>query len=293
MAAAPLVVGIVLSVLSGVVRVRAWRSALVHACPGRSVRYRDVVVAHLGGAGLNVVPLHPGEAVKVGLLKRRDPDLPAGLLIGSFAPPAVVEAFLSVVLVAWAASSGLLEPPSLGQVPPIAVAGVVLLVALAWVLARRAPRLIHDLRRGIAGVAHPRLLLVGIAPWLLAARAIRLAAIGCFMVSVGLPATIAGALLVMAIQGGVGAGGPASGAVRVAVLAASLPTVTGAAVHLDTAAALVGAQLLASGAGLAMSVLVLALLLRTLSPRLLLGHCREAAARMRALPQPLPGDQPG
>src|SRR4051794_41668111 len=90
MTAAPLVAGIVLTILGGVIRMRAWHAALADIAP--STRYRDVVVAHLGGAGFNgLVPAHGGDAVKLALLKRRVAEGRFGQLLGSLAPPAAVE----------------------------------------------------------------------------------------------------------------------------------------------------------------------------------------------------------
>jgi hypothetical protein len=296
MTAAPLIVGLALSVIAGVVRVRAWYRAVVHACPGESVRYRDVVIAHLGGAGLNgLVPAHGGDAVKLGLLKRRAPETPFGLLLGSLAPPAVVEALLTAALVMWAASTHLLEPPSLGQVPlPLVLGGIALVAGIVFLIARRAPNVLRDLRRGIEGLQHPKLLLSAIAPWLLAARAIRIAAICFFMAAVGLPVTLGGALLVMAIQGGVGAMGPATTPMRVAVLAASLPSVTGGAGGTTEAAALIAGTALALAlVNLAISAIVVGISLRTASPRRVAAYCKAAAVRLRALPRPAPGEVRG
>jgi hypothetical protein len=284
MAAVPLIVGLALSVIAGVVRVRAWYRAVVHACPGQSVRYRDVVIAHLGGAGLNgLVPAHGGDAVKLGLLKRRAPDTPFGLMLGSLAPPALVEALLTAALIAWAASTHLLDPPSLGQVPlPLVLAGIALVGAIVFVIARRAPNVLRDLRRGIEGLQHPKFLVTAIAPWLVAARVMRIAAICFFMAAVGLPVTLAGALLVMAIQGGVGAMGPATTPMRIAVLAASLPSVTGGAGGTAEAAALIAGTQLALGlVNLGISAVVVGITLRTASPRRLAAYCRAAALRLR------------
>ena len=71
-------------VLAGLVRMRAWHSAIVDACPEQRIGYRDVLAAHLGGAGFNgILPAHGGDAVKLGLLKRRFPEAPFGFLLGS------------------------------------------------------------------------------------------------------------------------------------------------------------------------------------------------------------------
>jgi hypothetical protein len=89
MTAGPLVAGVILSVLGGIVRVKAWHRSATNACGGIEVRYRDVIHAHLGGAGFSgIVPAHGGDAVKLALLKRRTEGAPFGLLLGSLAPPA-------------------------------------------------------------------------------------------------------------------------------------------------------------------------------------------------------------
>src|SRR3954464_7167439 len=206
---APLLAGVAFSVLGGVVRMRAWHAALADAAP--TVRYRDVVVAHLGGAGFNgVIPAHGGDAVKLALLKRRVPEARFGQLLGSLAPPAAVEALVTAFLLAWALATGVLGAPSPGQIPlPLVGAALVVAAALMWGLARRAPRLLGQVRRGMGALRRPRLLLTRILPWILVARLMRLAALACFLAAVGLPVTLAGALLVMAVQGGVGSGGPA------------------------------------------------------------------------------------
>jgi len=116
----------------------------------------------------------------------------------------------------------------------------------------------------------------GVVPWVLAGRMFRLAAIGCFLTAVGLPATLAGLLVVMAVQGGVGSSGAASAPVRIAVLAASLPGALNHAVSLQTAAELTGvAQVAPMVANLTISVIVLGITLRTASPRRVLRYCRE------------------
>src|SRR4051812_37973721 len=113
---APLLAGVAFSVLGGIVRMRAWHAALADAAP--TVRYRDVVVAHLGGAGFNgVIPAHGGDAVKLALLKRRVPEARFGQLLGSLAPPAAVEALLTPLLVAWGLATRVLETPSGGPNP--------------------------------------------------------------------------------------------------------------------------------------------------------------------------------
>jgi hypothetical protein len=137
--------------------------------------------------------------------------------------------------------------------------------------------LLRDVRSGMAALRRPRELARGVVPWVVAARVIRLAAIACFLAAVGLPATLTGLLVVMAIQGGVGSSGPASAPVRIAVLSASLPAAIGVhSVSLRTATELLGAaQIGPMVANLAISVVVLAVTLRTASPRRVFRYCRE------------------
>jgi hypothetical protein len=287
MTAAPLVAGVLLSVLGGIVRVRAWQHAAVNACGGVDVRYRDVVAAHLGGAGFSgVIPARGGDAVKIGLLKRRTEGAPFGLLLGSLAPPAAVEALLTALLLVWALGTGVLGAPSPGQIPlPLVGAALVVAAAVMWSLARRAPRLLAQVRRGMGALRRPRLMLTRILPWIFVARLMRLAALACFLAAVGLPVTLAGALLLMAVQGGVGSGGPASATLRIAVLAGSMPAAVGVShVSLDTAASLIGTQFAVTGASLAISLVIVARTLRTASPRRLAGYCRETARTLRATP---------
>jgi hypothetical protein len=277
MSAAPLIAGVALTVLGGVVRMRAWHAAVVDVAP--RVRYRDVVLAHLGGAGFNgIVPAHGGDAVKLALLKRRAPEARIGQLLGSLAPPAAIEALVTALILAWALATGVLGAPSPGQIPlPLVGAAAAVAAGLLWLLARRAPRLLRDVRAGMTALRRPRELGARIAPWVLAARVVRLGALACFLAAVGLPATLIGALLLMAVQGGVGSTGPASAPVRIAVLSASLPAAIGVhAVSFDTAATLLGAtQIAPMVANLAISVVVLGVTLRTVSPRRMVGYCRE------------------
>jgi hypothetical protein len=286
MTAVPLLAGVALTVLGGIVRMRAWHAALAETAPG--VRYRDVVAAHLGGAGFNgIVPAHGGDAVKLALVKRRVPDVRVGQLLGSLAPPASVEALLTALLLAWALGTGVLETPSATQIPlPLVGAAAAIAAGVLWLLARKAPRLLRDVRCGMAALRRPRELARGVVPWVLAARIVRLAAIACFMAAVGVPVTLAALLVVMAVQGGVGSSGPASAPMRIAVLSASLPAVIGGhAVSFETAARLIGvAQIGPLVANLAISIVVLGITLRTASPRRVLGYCRENIKAARAAP---------
>lgn len=278
MTAVPLVAGVAFTILGGVVRMRAWHAALADTAP--AVRYRDVVVAHLGGGGFNgVIPAHGGDAVKLALLKRRVPEARFGRLLGSLAPPAAVEALVTALLLAWALGTGVLGAPSPGQIPlPLVGAAAAVAAGVLWLLARRAPRLLRDVRAGMAALRHPGALFRAITPWVLLARAVRLIAIACFLIAVGLPVTLTALLVVMAIQGGVGSSGPASAAMRIAVLSASLPAAMGGhAVSIETATTFLAAlQIAPMVANLTISVVVLGVTLRTVSPRRVLAFVTKS-----------------
>ena len=160
MTAAPLAAGVVLCLLGGVVRMRAWYAAVADACPGEGIRYRDVVAAHLGGMGFNgIIPAHGGDAIKLGLLKRRFPETRFGLLLGSLGPPAAVEATFTALLLGWMLASGAVGAPSPGQIPlPLVGAGAILAAVILWLLARKAPGILRDIRRGLVALRRPRLL---------------------------------------------------------------------------------------------------------------------------------------
>src|SRR5947209_12636880 len=192
MHAVPLFVCVALVFVAGLVRMRAWHAAVADACPGQPIRYRDVVAAHLGGAGFNgLIPAHGGDAIKLGLLKRRTPEAPFGLLLGSLGPPAAVEAICTSLLLGWALSTEAVGAPSPGQIPlPLVGAAAAVAAGVLWLLARRAPRLLKEVRSGMAALRRPTHLATRVAPWVLVARGVRLAAIACFMTAVGLPVTI-------------------------------------------------------------------------------------------------------
>lgn len=281
MSVLPLIAGVMLSAVGGVIRVRAWHGAMREVVP--SVRYRDVVLAHLGGAGFNgIIPAHGGDAVKLALLKRRAPEVRIGQLLGTLAPPAAIEAMVTALVLVWALTAGVLDAPSFpGQIPlPLVGLALAVMAGVLWLLARRAPKLLRDVRSGMGALKRPETLGARVVPWVLLARVFRLAAVGCFVAAVGLPATLTAALLVMAVQGGVGSTGPASAPVRMAVLTASLPAAAGVGpVSLETAAALLGAtQIAPMVANLAISVVVLGVTLRTVSPRRVIAYCRAARA---------------
>ena len=126
----------------------------------------------------------------------------------------------------------------------------------------RASAIAAGIGSGCAPLGHPRAFARTVLPWQTASRALRAAAIACFLLAFGLPAGIAAVLLVMLAQ----SGGrllplaPASAAASVAMLAAGFGPATGTAVPAATVAAfMLGMSLLLTLAGAVLGVAVICL----------------------------------
>lgn len=276
-----------LQLLAGLVRTRGWHNTVRHACPEAArLRYRDIALAHLGGCGWNsVLPARAGDAVKVALVRRHLPHTPVATLGATLVAPSVVDAALTVALVAGLLWAGAVSPAELtGNLPeasavPLAagLAGVALLAG--YLLRRRLRRFAGHLRAGLSAVRRPRFMAARILPWQAAARVVRLLALALVLVAAGLPFGIAPALALMALQGATPSMAPAATAVRVALIAGVFVGPGGGAVSAaEVAAVLVAWYAVSSLTNLTASAAVTAWVLRTTSPRRILGYARTALA---------------
>jgi hypothetical protein len=294
----------VLQLVAGIVRVRAWFHVIRHNCPEASdVRYRDVVLAHLGGSGFNaVLPARAGDAVKVALVSRRVPNRRLAFLASTLAPPALVEAAFTVLLLGGLLTASVVSLDTLtSALPPVGtafvVAGVVCLAAvLALIFRRRLQRVVHEVRAGLAVLGRPGILATRVFPWILAGRVLRLLAFALVLVAAGMSFGLGPALALMALQGATPSAGAAATAARIALLATVLAG-TGAADVSATrvAEALAAAYGVTTVINLVASGVVIAWLLRTTSPKRIIGYARWAVQRARrarparAKPQPVEG----
>jgi hypothetical protein len=274
-----------LQLFAGLVRVRGWFHVIRCSCPeASSVRYRDVAVAHLGGCGWNaVLPARAGDAVKVALLRRRLPNAPLATVAGTLVVPALVDAALTLALVAALLAAGALSLgdlafplPGTAQVPVIAGATCVAVV-VAVISRHRARRLARNVRAGLAVIGRPRFVATHVCSWQAAARGLRLLAFAFVLVAAGLPFGVVPALMLMALQGANPSMAPAATAIRVAILAGVFAGVAAE----DVAAGHIAAVLVASYAAnsvtnLLASAAVTAWELRTVSPRRIVGYARSA-----------------
>jgi hypothetical protein len=278
----------VLQLLGGIVRVRAWFHVIRHSCPEASdLRYRDVVLAHLGGVGWNaVLPAHTGDAVKVGLVSRRIPERRLATLACTLVPAALVEAAFTALLLAGLLGAGQLSAEAL--TPNLATAGtaVVIVVAVciclvaALVFGGRVKQLVREIRSGLSALSQPRLMATRIVPWLAAGRGVQLLAFALVLTAAGVPFGLGPALALMALQGVTPSAGAAVTAARITLLAAVLAGTGAADVSTARVAeALAAAYGVSSAANVAASAAVVALLLRTASPRRIIGYARSAMQR--------------
>jgi hypothetical protein len=287
-----------LQLLAGIVRVRGWFHVIRQCCrDARPVRYRDVAMAQLGGCGWNaVLPARAGDAVKVALVSRKLPGAPFATLASTLVAPALVDAGLTVVLVAALVAAGVIAPDHLtpnlpGAAAAPVMAGVACVSLAAGILfRRRAHALARQIRCGLRVVGRPRFLATRVLPWQLGARAMRLVALALVLMAGGMAFSIGPALALMALLGASSSMGPAATAVRIALLAGVFASLGGSEVPAENvAAALVAWYAMTSVVNLAASGLVTAWELRTLSPRCILAYARTAlrAARQGA-PQGAP-----
>jgi hypothetical protein len=280
----------VLQLLAGVVRVRAWYHVIRHSCPDATgLRYRDGVLAHLGGIGWNaVLPARAGDAVKVVLVNRRLPQRRLALIASTLVPPALVEAAFTALLLAGLVATSVVSLDVLTSALPTAgtalvIAGTIGLASAAGLIFRhRLQRLASSVRCGLSVLGRPRAMATQIVPWLLAGRALRLLAFAMVLAAAGVALDVGVALALMALQGATPSAGATATAARIALLASVL-TVTGATdVPAEAvAAALAAGYGLPSAVNLAVSALVIAWLLRTASPRRIIAYVRAAVAKVK------------
>jgi hypothetical protein len=279
-----------LQLVAGIVRVRAWFHVIRDSCPEASeLRYRDVVLAHLGGAGWNaILPAHAGDAVKVALVSRRVPDRRLATLAATLVPPGLVEAAFTALLMAGILAAGFVSLDVLSTaLPPtelvLVIAGTLCLALVAvLVFRRRLERLIRDVRAGLAVLGEPRIIATQVVPWLLAGRAVRLLAFALVLTAAGVPFGLLPALALMALQGATPSVGAAATAARIALIAAVLAG-TGAAnvPATDVAKALAAAYGVTSATNLVVSAAVIAWVLGTSSPKRIVAYARTALSRVK------------
>jgi Lysylphosphatidylglycerol synthase TM region len=260
---------LVLHVCGQACRGLAWRGVLNAAWPG--VSRRRVCAWHICGAGLTgVLSVRGGDAVRIALAKRELPRATWAALAGSLAVEGSFEVVCGIVLTFVAAWLGI---GSLGAPSPAIVVGACVAAGAVAVLAARSARvrgIVCEVRRGFAVLQDRRRWLRDVLPWQVAARALRFAAVACFLLAFGLPAAPAVVIAACAAQGSgallpLPGAGPATWA---AALVVTLPIAAGHPIDAGSVAALAVVQpLMLNIVGAPLSVGLLGLLLGARTPR--------------------------
>ncbi|HLM49274.1 MAG TPA: lysylphosphatidylglycerol synthase domain-containing protein [Solirubrobacteraceae bacterium] len=264
-----LALGVLLHLANQAVRGRGWWAVVRAASPGEpGLRRRDAILAWVAGAGAGgVVSARGGDVVRVLLLSRRMESTRGPVLAGTLVAEAAGDAVVGAAVIGLAVALG--AAPAFGlpgaQTALWAAGALALAGVLALVVRRRGGRLrgiASGVGRGCAPLGHPGAFARRVLPWQAGSRALRAAAIACFLLAFGLPAGVAAVLLVMLAQ----SGGrllplaPASAAASVAMLAAGFGPATGTVVPAATVAAfMLGMSLLLTLAGAVLGVAVICL----------------------------------
>jgi Lysylphosphatidylglycerol synthase TM region len=264
-----LALGVLLHLANQAVRGRGWYAIVRAACPDEpGLRRRDAILAWVAGAGAGgVVSTRGGDVVRVLLLSRRLENKRGSVLAGTLVAEAAGDAVVGVAVVGLAVAFGAAPAFGLpGAGTAAAVAGALVLLALAFALLRRRSDRVRGIASGVgsgcAPLGRPGTFARRVLPWQAGSRGLRAAAIACFLLAFGLPGGATAVLLVMLAQ----SGGrllplaPASAAASVAMLAAGFGPATGATVPVATVAAfMVGMSLLLTVVGALLGVAVICL----------------------------------
>ena len=264
-----LILGVLLHLGNQAARGRGWFAIVRAASPDDpGLRGRDAVLAWVAGAGAGgVVSARGGDVVRVLLLRRRLEGTGPSVIAGTLVAEAAGDALVGVAVIALAVALGAAPHTGMPGAETLAFAGAALvLVLLAGLLVRRRGGRLRAVAsgvgRGCAPLGHPRAFARSVLPWQAASRALRAAAIACFLLAFGLPAGATGVLLVMLAQSGgrLVPLAPASAAASIAMLAAAFGPATGATVPAATVAAfMLGMSLLLTAAGAVLGVAVICL----------------------------------
>jgi uncharacterized membrane protein YbhN (UPF0104 family) len=201
-----------------VVRSRAWRNVLAEAYPDSDVRWRSIFGSYAAGVGVNaILPARGGDVVRLYLAKHRIEGATYPTLTASLLVEAVFDSLISIALLVWAFSLGVLPGldtarrlPSIDWLwlfhhPQLAAAvgvgATVGFVALV-VLGRKRWRDFRDrVAQGVVILRRPRRYLRLVAAWQAVDWMLRLATIYFVLRGFGLVANLHNALLVQVTQG--------------------------------------------------------------------------------------------
>jgi uncharacterized membrane protein YbhN (UPF0104 family) len=213
----PVLLALVCQFAKTCARTRSWRNVLAAAYPDTHVHWRSVFGASVAGAGVNaIVPVRGGDALKLYLVKRRIEGATYATLAASLFVQAIVDVFLSALLLLWALYEHVLPGvrvlhrlPSvdwfwLFQHPRVALAVLVVGLVASFALGLWAARKFEAFRRrvaqGVVILRTPGLYLRSVAAWQFLDWALRLAAVYFFLRAFHVTANLDNALRVQVTQ---------------------------------------------------------------------------------------------
>jgi len=213
----PLALALALHFGRMVLRTVAWRNILQASYPGTKVRWAPVFGAYVAGVGVNaIIPARVGDAVKVALVKQRIDGSSYATVAATLIVETLFDFFVALGLFTWALGLGVLPGLTvLEQLPSVdwswplshprisgavAAALLVLLVVTALWARRRAVAFWARVRQGFAILRTPWRYLRDVVSWQAASWVLRLASIYFFLRAFGITATAHNALLTMIVQ---------------------------------------------------------------------------------------------
>ena len=214
--AGALAIALALHVVKVVAEARSWHTIVRHAHPTAGITFGTTFTSFAGAIGANtVLPARIGEALRLGILRRRVPSSSTATIATTIVLEGAVEMIFGVAVIA----AVLLAGRSLGPVgsplaglrfigghPVVLASGVAALGGLAVVARlqrRRLGSLFAKMAQGASILRSPRAFVCGVVSWKLVAWTLRLATVYWFLIAFHLNPSIWAVLLVVATQSAV------------------------------------------------------------------------------------------
>jgi uncharacterized membrane protein YbhN (UPF0104 family) len=280
-----LVIAAAFGVLNLALRSRGWQNILRAALPESRVRYRSAFGAYCGGVGVNaVIPARVGDLVKILLIRRGLPEAPYPLLAGSLVAETVFDMAIAGCLIAWVLWAGLLPGVRLPDIPAfdlslafrypwVTLAVAIVLALLLVATARRIRRFWEDFGHGLTVLRTPWRYLRTVAVWQAAGWCCRVGGAYFFLGAFGLPQNLRNALIVIVAGslGGLFPATPAGVGPKQALVVVMLAGEAGRSAVLAFSA---GMELTLVVVNVVLGAICIAVMMRTLSIRRVIGHAR-------------------
>jgi uncharacterized membrane protein YbhN (UPF0104 family) len=205
-----LAVGIALHLGKVAAEARSWHGIVSHAHPRSRLRFRTTLGAFAGAIGANaVLPARVGEALRLGIVRRRLPGSTVGTIAGTMVLETAIEIVFGIVVIVIVLLSGrsvghIGAPKALAHSHPLVLAavgvGALAVVIVGLVSRRRVARVAAAIGRGMSVMRSPRYLLRGVMLWKLLAWTLRFAAVYFFLLAFHVGGGLWVVLLVVAAQ---------------------------------------------------------------------------------------------